>query len=398
MKKLAILGPGVVGGSCAEIWLRDADLLERNAGEQLELSYVLARRALPDRPYKDKVVTDFSVIEHDADVFLVMETIGGCGAALEYVRRALAAGKHVVTANKQLIAEHGAELLALAKANGVSLLFEASVGGGIPVLHPLSQCLGANEIYEVRGILNGTTNFILTQMLEHGQSYEAALRDAQTRGYAEQDPTADVEGIDAGRKICILADLAFGHQVNPDKVPMEGITKLDLKDVEIAGRHGYRIKLLGRCLRLEGDRRTAYVAPHLIPMDNPISDVNDVFNAVVVRGNATGEVMFYGKGAGELPTASAVVADVMECILEDRPRPEIGWSADEGGFVSPLELKGRWYFRIDAPAEQVRPLFEKARILEEGRDTVLITEPITGTEAEALAKKLPVLTCLRVLD
>ena len=194
MKKLAILGPGVVGGSCAEILLRDADLLERNAGEQLELSYVLARRALPDRPYKDKVVTDFSVIEHDADVFLVIETIGGCGAALEYVRRALAAGKHVVTANKQLIAEHGAELLALAKANGVSLLFEASVGGGIPVLHPLSQCLGANEIYEVRGILNGTTNFILTQMLEHGQSYEAALRDAQTRGYAEQDPSADVEG------------------------------------------------------------------------------------------------------------------------------------------------------------------------------------------------------------
>ena len=181
MKKLAILGPGVVGGSCAEILLRDADLLERNAGEQLELSYVLARRALPDRPYKDKVVTDFSVIEHDADVFLVIETIGGCGAALEYVRRALAAGKHVVTANKQLIAEHGAELLALAKANGVSLLFEASVGGGIPVLHPLSQCLGANEIYEVRGILNGTTNFILTQMLEHGQSYEAALRDASAR-------------------------------------------------------------------------------------------------------------------------------------------------------------------------------------------------------------------------
>ena len=166
MKKLAILGPGVVGGSCAEILLRDVSLLERSAGEQLELAYVLARRELPDRLYRDKVVTDFSVIERDANVFLVIETIGGCGAALEYVRRALAAGKHVVTANKQLIAEHGTELLALAKANGVSLLFEASVGGGIPVLHPLSQCLGANEIYEVRGILNGTTNFILTQMLE----------------------------------------------------------------------------------------------------------------------------------------------------------------------------------------------------------------------------------------
>ena len=236
MKKLAILGPGVVGGSCAEILLRDADLLERNAGEQLELSYVLARRALPDRPYKDKVVTDFSVIEHDADVFLVIETIGGCGAALEYVRRALAAGKHVVTANKQLIAEHGAELLALAKANGVSLLFEASVGGGIPVLHPLSQCLGANEIYEVRGILNGTTNFILTQMLEHGQSYEAALRDAQTRGYAEQDPTADVEGIDAGRKVCILADMMFGKNVDPSRVRMTGISAITAVDAAFAER------------------------------------------------------------------------------------------------------------------------------------------------------------------
>ena len=241
MKKLAILGPGVVGGSCAEILLRDADLLERNAGEQLELSYVLARRALPDRPYKDKVVTDFSVIERDANVFLVIETIGGCGAALEYVRRALAAGKHVVTANKQLIAEHGAELLALAKANGVSLLFEASVGGGIPVLHPLSQCLGANEIYEVRGILNGTTNFILTQMLEHGQSYEAALRDAQTRGYAEQDPTADVEGIDAARKTCILAGLAFGKNVDPADIHVEGITKVTAADAAFAAAGGMKV-------------------------------------------------------------------------------------------------------------------------------------------------------------
>ena len=178
---------------------------------------------------------------------------------------------------------------------------------------------------------------------------------------------------------------------------MEGITGLDLKDVELAGHHGYRIKLLGRCLRLEGNRRTAYVAPHLISADNPISDVNDVFNAVVVRGNATGEVMFYGKGAGELPTASAVVADVMECVLESRPRPEIGWSADEGGFVSPLELKGCWYFRSHAPAERVQALVPEVRILEAGEDTVFITPPVTGQEAEALAKRLPVSAHLRVL-
>lgn len=246
MKKLAILGPGVVGGSCAEILLRNVSLLERSAGEQLELAYVLARRELPDRLYRDKVVTDFSVIERDANVFLVIETIGGCGAALEYVRRALAAGKHVVTANKQLIAEHGTELLALAKANGVSLLFEASVGGGIPVLHPLSQCLGANEIYEVRGILNGTTNFILTQMLERGQSYESALRDAQARGYAEQDPTADVEGIDAGRKVCILADMLFGRNVAPSRVSMTGISAITAVDAAFAEAAGMKLRLLGR--------------------------------------------------------------------------------------------------------------------------------------------------------
>ena len=210
MKKIAILGAGTVGGSCAQILLRDAAVLEKNAGEALELAYVVDLRDMPDAPFHDKMVKDFAVVEADPEVFLVIEAIGGCGAALNFVRRSLEAGKHVVTSNKQLVAEHGTQLLALAKAHGVSFLFEASVGGGIPVLHPLSQCLGANEILEVRGILNGTTNFILTQMLEFGQSYDAALKDAQARGYAEQNPAADVDGIDAGRKICILADMMFG--------------------------------------------------------------------------------------------------------------------------------------------------------------------------------------------
>ena len=220
------------------------------------------------------------------------------------------------------------------------------------MLHPLTQCMAANRVDEIYGILNGTTNFILTKMVKEGASFAEALKLAQEKGYAEADPTADVEGIDAGRKICILADLAFGHQVDPAQVPMEGITGIDLRDVEIAQRHGYRIKLLGRCLRLPARRRTAYVAPHLISEENPMSDVNDVFNAVVVRGNATGEVMFYGKGAGELPTASACVADVIECLQEERHRPEIGWSADTGGFASPLTLKNRWYFRVgtDTPS------------------------------------------------
>ena len=321
-----------------------------------------------------------------------MQKTKGCGCG----GTAQLAGKHVVTANKQLVAEHGCELLDLARKNHVNYLFEASVGGGIPVLHPLTQCMAANRVDEIYGILNGTTNFILTKMVKEGASFAEVLKLAQEKGYAEADPTADVEGIDAGRKICILADLAFGHQVDPAQVPMEGITGIDLKDVEIAGRHGYRIKLLGRCLRLEGGRRTAYVAPHLISEENPMSDVNDVFNAVVVRGNATGEVMFYGKGAGELPTASACVADVIECLQEERHRPEIGWSADTGGFASPLTLKNRWYFRVGT--DTLPEALHSAKVLEQGTETAFITPPITGTDAERLAAYLPTLAKMRVLD
>ena len=339
---------------------------------------------------------NFREIEHDGEIRAVVETIGGVEAAYEYTRRCLMAGKHVVTANKQLVAEHGCELLELARKNHVNYLFEASVGGGIPVLHPLTQCMAANRVDEIYGILNGTTNFILTKMVKEGASFAEVLKLAQEKGYAEADPTADVEGIDAGRKICILADLAFGHQVDPAQVPMEGITGIDLKDVEIAGRHGYRIKLLGRCLRLEGGRRTAYVAPHLISEENPMSDVNDVFNAVVVRGNATGEVMFYGKGAGELPTASACVADVIECLQEERHRPEIGWSADTGGFASPLTLKNRWYFRVGT--DTLPEALHSAKVLEQGTETAFITPPITGTDAERLAAYLPTLAKMRVLD
>ena len=260
MKKLAILGAGTVGGSCAEILQRDAAVLEKNAGEALELAYVVDLRDMPDAPFHDKMVKDFTVVEQDPEVFLVIEAIGGCGAALSFVRRSLEAGKHVVTSNKQLVAEHGTELLALAKTHGVSFLFEASVGGGIPVLHPLSQCLGANEILEVRGILNGTTNFILTQMLECGQSYDAALRDAQARGYAEQNPAADVDGIDAGRKICILADMMFGKNVDPARVSMTGISTITAEDAAFAESAGMKLKLLGRAIR-QGEQIAVSAAP-----------------------------------------------------------------------------------------------------------------------------------------
>lgn len=344
MKKIAILGAGTVGGSCAQILLRDAAVLEKNAGEALELAYVVDLRDMPDAPFHDKMVKDFAVVEADPEVFLVIEAIGGCGAALNFVRRSLEAGKHVVTSNKQLVAEHGTQLLALAKAHGVSFLFEASVGGGIPVLHPLSQCLGANEIYEVRGILNGTTNFILTQMLEHGQSYEAALRDAQARGYAEQDPTADVEGIDAGRKICILADMMFGKNVDPSRVSMTGISTITAEDAAFAESAGMKLRLLGRAVR-QGQALTVFVSPHFIVASQPLSPVSGVLNAVEALGSSVGAVLFSGPGAGGPATASAVLGDVIDIVRNPGRSQPVSWPAEPAVLCDPEEFESPFFFR-----------------------------------------------------
>lgn len=396
MIRIAILGLGTVGTGVAKVVAENARQIERKLGEPLQVKTILVRH-FKDGPYRQLMTDDFRKIEEDDDIRVVVETIGGVEAAYEYTKRALNAGKHVVTANKQLVAEKGCELLALARKKNVSYLFEASVGGGIPILHPLTQCMAANRIDEVYGILNGTTNYILTKMVRSGAFFTDALRDAQAKGYAEADPTADVQGIDAGRKICILADLAFGHQVDPAVVPMEGITKLSLRDVRIAQRAGYRVKLLGRAVRLPGGGRTAYVAPHLIPEENPIASVEDVFNAVVVRGNATGEVMFYGRGAGELPTASACVADVMECLQASPRREEIGWSSETEGFHDPSELHTRYYFRIEGSLTDAAMAFGQVEVLSEDGETAFLTDPISGEEAARQSSMLNVLACMRVL-
>nr|WP_325302105.1 homoserine dehydrogenase [uncultured Dysosmobacter sp.] len=397
MIQIAIMGLGTVGTGVAKVVAENAKQIERKLGEPLQVKTVLVRH-FKDGPYRQLMTDDFRKIEEDDDIRVVVETIGGVEAAYEYTKRALEAGKHVVTANKQLVAERGCELLALAKKRGVSYLFEASVGGGIPVLHPLTQCMAANRIDQVYGILNGTTNYILTRMVRTGAFFSDALREAQAKGYAEADPTADVEGIDAGRKICILADLAFGHQVDPADVPMEGISKLSLRDVKVAQRAGYRVKLLGRAVRLPGGGRTAYVAPHLIPEDNPISGVEDVFNAVMVQGNATGEVMFYGKGAGEMPTASACVADVMECLQASPRREEIGWSPDQSGFEDPAELRTRYYFRIEGSLTDAAMAFGQVEVLSEDGETAFLTESISGRDAQRQSRSLNVLACMRVLE
>ena len=397
MAKIAVLGFGTVGGGVARVLEEDRAAIAARLGEEISLKRILVRH-FRESPWRDRMTDRLEDITEDPEIAVAVEVIGGVDAAYDYTRRCLMSGKHVVTANKQLVAEKGCELLALAKKKNVNYLFEASVGGGIPVLHPLTQCMAANRIDEVYGILNGTTNYILTRMVRTGAFFADALREAQAKGYAEADPTADIEGIDAGRKTCILADLAFGHQVDPDKVPMEGISKLSLRDVKLAERAGYRIKLLGRAVRRPGGGRTAYVAPHLIPEDNPIANVEDVFNAVVIRGNATGDVMFYGKGAGEMPTASACVADVMEALQASPRREEIGWSPDAAGFEDPAELHTRYYFRIEGSLTDAAMAFGQVEVLSEDGETAFLTERISGADAKQQAAMLNVLACMRVMN
>lgn len=347
MIKAAVMGHGTVGSGVYEVFEMNAEKIARVAGQPVEVKYVLDLRDFSALPYADKFVTDFSVIENDPEIAVVAEVMGGVGAAYEFTKRCLQAGKSVCTSNKELVATRGEELLRIAEENGVGYMFEASVGGGIPIIRPMLQCLAANEINEVCGILNGTTNYILTQMIHNGVTFEDALKQAQLNGYAEKDPTADIEGHDACRKICILSDLALSDKFDPDQVCCEGITKITLEDVANADKLGCVIKLLGRMVRNEDGTAYAYVAPHLIHKESPLAAVEDVFNAIMVNGNATGEVMFYGKGAGKLATASAVVADMLDCIEHRNNRRRILWGDGSKGLLRPLDtLQSAWYVRF----------------------------------------------------
>ncbi len=312
MINIAVLGFGVVGSGVAEVIKKNSDSISQKLmGEKLNIKYILDRRTFPDHELGDRVTTDFDKIINDPEIVMVIETMGGSHPAYEFTKQALCAGKNVVTSNKEVVANYGTELLELARKNSVNYLFEASVGGGIPIIRPMWECLAANEIESVTGILNGTTNFILTKMIEENMDFEEALSLAQCLGYAEANPAADVEGMDTCRKICILASLAFGKTVSPDNVHCEGITKITLEDVAAAETLGYSVKLLGRAEKYN-DGTYVITAPHLVSFDNPMSGVRDVYNAITVRGNAVEDVMFYGRGAGKMPTASAVVADIVD--------------------------------------------------------------------------------------
>lgn len=332
MSKIAILGYGVVGSGVYEVIRTNAESIARKSGRKIDIKYILDLRDFDDHPEKELFTKDFQKILKDAEVDIVAEVIGGARAAYTFTKEALLAGKSVVTSNKELVATHGAELLNIAIEKGVSYLFEASVGGGIPIIRPLHQCLAANEITEILGILNGTTNYILTQMVKEGKDFEVALKDAQKKGYAEADPTADIEGIDACRKIAILSSLAYGKQVDADKVDTQGISGLSLTDVAYAEKMGYVIKLIGHSL-LENGHVMVYVSPMLVPLEHSLAGVDDVFNAIMVKGNAIGDVMFYGRGAGKLPTASAVVADIIDIASNGKSSKPIRWETAEKDYM-----------------------------------------------------------------
>lgn len=408
---VAVMGYGTVGSGVVEVFNKNHDsIVRRSTRDSLDLKYILDLRDFPGDPNADKFIKDFNIILNDTDVKIVVETMGGLHPAFEFVSSLLKAGKSVVTSNKELVAAKGYELLTLAEENNVNFLFEASVGGGIPIIRPITQCLAANEIDEIAGILNGTTNFILTMMIEKNMTFADALKLAQDNGYAEKDPTADIEGHDACRKICILASLCFGKHVYPDAVYTEGITKITLEDVAYVQNYGGVIKLLGRAKRMENGKISALVSPAVVMHGSQLASVTDVFNAILVRGDAIGDVVFYGKGAGKLPTASAVVADVIDCAKHADRKKAFGWGASEENYVVDYKtLETALYVRAEVSDKAAALAAVEAQL---GKVKVLAREDapenelafVTGTDTErALTEKLEktgisVLSCIRVTD
>lgn len=364
MAKVAICGYGTVGSGVAEVMAENCESIARNAAEEISVKYILDKRDFPGDRFEKQIVHDFSVIENDPEVGVVVETMGGVGAAYEFTKRAFLAGKSVVTSNKELVASRGHELIALAKKHNLNYLFEASVGGGIPIIRPITQCLSANKIDEVYGILNGTTNYILTEMIQNGASFDDALKQAKENGYAEADPTADIEGYDTARKICILSDLCFGRHMDPADIKTQGISGVTLSDVEYAKRLNCKIKLLGRGLRTGRETASAYVAPHLVSNSSLLSNVDGVMNGIVVHGNALGDAMFYGAGAGARPTASAVVADVIDAVKHTKARKYLDWDdAPEGYFTDSSNVTTRWYCRTLTSLQQIGWAFGKVNFV-----------------------------------
>lgn len=353
MVNVAIMGYGTVGSGVYEV-IANTTRLTRNSDEKLNVKYILDIRDFPGLPHSNLFTKSFDDIVNDPEVDVVVEVMGGVNPAYDFTKRSICAGKHVVTSNKELVATRGCELLDLARKHNVSYLFEASVGGGIPIIRPLGSCLAANDLTEILGILNGTTNYILTKMINEGVSFDAALSEAQEKGYAERNPDADILGFDACRKIAILSSLASGKYVNPDKVHTEGITKIKLDDVEAAGTFGYVIKLIGYFKKLETGKVAARVSPMLIEKTHPLAGIEDVFNGIFVVGDSVGECMFYGRGAGKLPTASAVVADVIDISRNLKISKSPVWMESETEIVEDYRNIETKYFVLMKASEDTK--------------------------------------------
>ena len=367
MIKTAIMGYGTIGSGVAEVLEQNKDVIAKQVGQEVELKYVLDLREFPDSPVADRIVHDFKVIEQDEEVRIVVEAMGGLNPAYPFVKACLLAGKHVATSNKALVAAYGTELLAIAREKGVNFLFEASVGGGIPIIRPMYRCLMGERIEEITGILNGTTNFILTKMDKEGESFENALKGAQNLGYAERNPEADVEGHDTCRKIAILTAMATGREVDYEDIYTEGITRITDIDFKYAEKMGTSIKLFGTS-RIKDGKVNAFVAPVMIQKNNPLYSVNDVFNGIMVKGNMLGVSMFYGSGAGKLPTASAVVADIIEAAQNLDHNLAIGWSGEKQAIESMDQARFRYFVRVAGSCrnkeQDVKRAFGKVEVVE----------------------------------
>lgn len=358
MSKVGVIGYGVVGSGTVELFEKNRESISKKVGRNCEIKYICDLRDFPGDPFEDKLVKDFNVLLNDEEIEVVAEVVGGATFAYEYTKKLLERGKSVVTSNKELVATHGAELLAIARAHNCNYLFEASVGGGIPIIRPLNKCLAGNEIEQISGILNGTTNFILTKMIREQMDFESALKMAQELGYAEKDPTADVEGHDACRKICILGSLAYGKQIYPEMVHCSGISHITLDDVEYAENAGYAIKLIGSVKPAGKDHVSAIVCPRLVSKSNLLASVDDVYNAISVTGDGVGDVLFYGQGAGKLPTASAVVGDIIDCLKHHNRVLAMSWedSRSKDYVVDYKTQETSMYVRIKAEdADALKP-------------------------------------------
>ncbi len=406
--RIAVMGYGVVGSGVVEAFYNSLDSMTEKTGHDIDIKYILDIVKHQGTPFDHKFISDFEIIVNDPEITVVAEVIGGINPAYDYTKRCLEAGKSVVTSNKELVATKGAELLEIANKHGVMYLFEASVGGGIPIIRPLRYCLIGNQIEKIAGIVNGTTNFILTRMFQDKMSFEDALSLAQKLGYAERNPSADIDGHDACRKICILSSLISGKHVYPDEVHTEGISAILPADVQAAASLNHTIKLIAYCKKLEQNKMQVLVAPMLVNSDNRLSNIKDVFNGVVVQGDSVGEVAFYGRGAGKLPTASAVVSDLLECVrLSSVLEPPVWKDGMHDQVINYKKGEFSFYLRVKnterTKSELTSLLGEAMHIKEQGDQLLFITNPLVEEVFENALEALKQLgeeiySFFRVLD